>query len=291
MTTRRISILCSMLMLLADVAVAQGTYTQIDFPNAGSTYCVGIDSSGNISGFYADTVSSYQGFILSKGNFSSVSYPGEVSTFLEGLNDVSQVAGTSWISNNSSYINFVYNVQDQTFTKLKTPAGSITFSNAINDDGTVVGYTLLADRTVGFEYSLNAGKFKLILPVNVAFAEAFGITARGQIVGKVVLHNGQSSDSVVFEGGQYRILNIPGVQTAVSGINPAGTAYVGSYGGIPSSAFVYANKVFTTLGFPGAIVTFANGVNNAGQVVGSFIDAAGGNHGFLYSPSSEVAGD
>lgn len=252
---------------------------------------MGIDSSGDISGFYADTVSSYQGFILSKGSFTSVSYPGQVSTFLEGMNDVGQIAGTSWISNNSSYFNFVYNFQDQTFTELKTPPGSITFSNAINDGGTVVGYTLLVARTVGFEYSLNSGKFKLILPVNVAFAEPFGITARGQVVGRVALHNGQFSDSVVFEGGQYRILNIPGVQAAVSGINPAGTAYVGGYGGIPSSAFIYANKIFTTLQFPGAIVTYANGVNNAGQVVGSFTDAAGFTHGFLYSPSSEATGN
>ena len=68
---------------------------------------MGIDSSGDISGFYADTVSSYQGFILSKGSFTSVSYPGQVSTFLEGMNDVGQIAGTSWISNNSSYFNFV----------------------------------------------------------------------------------------------------------------------------------------------------------------------------------------
>jgi probable HAF family extracellular repeat protein len=207
------------------------------------------------------------------------------------MNDVGQIAGTSWISNNSSYLNFVYNFQDQSFTKLNTPAGSITFSNAINDDGTVVGYTLLVARTVGFEYSLNSEKFKLILPVNVAFAEPFGITARGQVVGEVVLHNGQFSDSVVFEGGQYRILNIPGAQQKVLGVNPAGTAYVGTYGENMFDGFIYADKILTTLQFPGAIDTSANGVNNAGQVVGYFIDASGNTHGFLYSPSSEQTGN
>jgi len=288
-TTFRSFIFSTMVLLLTGVAVAQGTYTQIDFPNAGSTYCMGVDSSGDISGFYEDTSSSFQGFIFSKGSFTSVSFPGAVSTFLGGLNDVGQVAGSSWISDNFAYHSFVYNFQDQTFIRLKTPEGQLTFSNAINDDGTVVGYTLLVDRTVAFEYSLYSERFKQILPVNVAFAEAFGITDRGQIVGRVVLHNGQFSDSVVFEGGQYRILNIPGVQAAVSGINPAGTAYVGGYG--QPNGFVYANKVLTTLEFPGAVETFASGVNNAGQVVGSFTDAAGLTHGFLYSPSSEATGN
>jgi len=51
MNTVRNAILCTMVLLLTGVAIAQGTYTQIDFPNAGSTYCMGIDSSAIYPGF------------------------------------------------------------------------------------------------------------------------------------------------------------------------------------------------------------------------------------------------
>jgi probable HAF family extracellular repeat protein len=39
----------------------------------------------------------------------------------------------------------------------------------------------------------------------------------------------------------------------------------------------------TALSFPGATVTEALGLNNLGQVVGFYNDAAGNPHGFIYS--------
>jgi probable HAF family extracellular repeat protein len=49
-----------------------------------------------------------------------------------------------------------------------------------------------------------------------------------------------------------------------------------------SHGFLYSGGVFTTLDAPGAISTLASGINDAGNVVGSFSDGSG-NHGFLYS--------
>ena len=39
---------------------------------------------------------------------------------------------------------------------------------------------------------------------------------------------------------------------------------------------------FTTINVPGATNTQANGINNRGEIVGSFTDATG-THGFIYS--------
>jgi probable HAF family extracellular repeat protein len=42
---------------------------------------------------------------------------------------------------------------------------------------------------------------------------------------------------------------------------------------------------YTTLDFPGAMNTVANGINNLGQIVGYYVDANGNEHGFLATPT------
>jgi hypothetical protein len=46
---------------------------------------------------------------------------------------------------------------------------------------------------------------------------------------------------------------------------------------------------FTTIDFPGAApgVTYADGINNAGQIAGNFRDASGTAHGFVATPVPE----
>jgi probable HAF family extracellular repeat protein len=51
----------------------------------------------------------------------------------------------------------------------------------------------------------------------------------------------------------------------------------------PSIAFLYSGGTFTNIEFPGAISTGVGGINDAGQIVGSFSDTNNIAHGFLYS--------
>src|SRR5215471_1100622 len=51
---------------------------------------------------------------------------------------------------------------------------------------------------------------------------------------------------------------------------------------LPAHAVAYT---FTTVDVPGATSTIANGINDAGQIVGGFSDSTGG-HGFLYTGGS-----
>jgi probable HAF family extracellular repeat protein len=50
-----------------------------------------------------------------------------------------------------------------------------------------------------------------------------------------------------------------------------------------SKGFLDNGGVFTFLQFPGSTFTQALGLNNDGEIVGFFTDAAGNNHGFLYN--------
>jgi hypothetical protein len=49
-----------------------------------------------------------------------------------------------------------------------------------------------------------------------------------------------------------------------------------------SDGFLDIGGVFTMLDFPGSVFTQALGLNNAGQVVGDYVDAGGFMHGFVY---------
>jgi len=46
---------------------------------------------------------------------------------------------------------------------------------------------------------------------------------------------------------------------------------------------IAGTPTFTTVDFPGAVITLAAGINSAGDIVGRYIDAAGVHHGFLLS--------
>src|SRR5208283_2030306 len=66
------------------------------------------------------------------------------------------------------------------------------------------------------------------------------------------------------------------------GINSAGTAAgwcTSATTGNPI-AFTYAKGKFTTIAFPKALETEADGINDKGDVVGTYIDTAGSQHGF-----------
>jgi probable HAF family extracellular repeat protein len=77
----------------------------------------------------------------------------------------------------------------------------------------------------------------------------------------------------------------------VTGINEKATEIVGWYingNGVGESVSLLNNRAETvsTLALLGPGGTYANGVNNAGQIVGDYIDSSGHAHGFLYRPSS-----
>ena len=54
-------------------------------------------------------------------------------------------------------------------------------------------------------------------------------------------------------------------------------------GAIGSPAFSLSGTTYTSLTYPGAIETHAQGINNAGTIVGYYDDASGDPHGFSLS--------
>src|SRR5258708_12489685 len=66
--------------LLAD----GGAFTAIDFPGATSTQAWGINSSGDIAGFYVSADKATHAFLKSRGQFSSIDFPAASFTEANG---------------------------------------------------------------------------------------------------------------------------------------------------------------------------------------------------------------
>jgi hypothetical protein len=109
-----------------------------------------------------------------------------------------------------------------------------------------------------------------------------GINNRGHIVG------GYQIDGMTLRGfvrdnkGNYTGFDAaPGVLTAALDINDRGTA-VGTYGLTEAHGFLRRpNGAIATIDVPGASSTTVFGTNDRGQLVGSSLDPAGREHGFL----------
>ena len=79
-----------------------GAYTSIDPPGSIWTYTAGINDAGEIAGGFCTTVTCYdsggfdggQGFLLSKGTYTTFTIPGEPGTGLSGINDKSWILGS-----------------------------------------------------------------------------------------------------------------------------------------------------------------------------------------------------
>jgi len=259
---------------------AQGTYAVIDDPDAVlGTVCYGLNTAGEVVGVYTDADNFGHGFLFSGGTYTTIDYPKTQATFLSGINDSGAIVGYAY---DPSY-GFVYDRQNGTFTNL-LKGGWFTFPYGINDAGTITGYTTEFDH--GFELSAS-GQEEQVVPPGSVDTHPMGVSALGEVVGfyydgLFALYN------FSFRGNEYRQLQIPDAPLAVVfGINPAGAAVVGSYSpaqGV-TAGFVYRNSTLTTLQFPGSSNTSAASINAEGQVAGTFYDASGKYHGFLWTPA------
>lgn len=261
------------------LALGQGTYTQFDVPSATYTVGVGIDSAGDVVGFYGDASGNYDGFLLSGGTYTTIDYPGSTFTGLAAINDMGQIVGEGREPN----VGFLYDVQSQTFTTINRPGATFTYPFTINNAGVVGGAVTHGIFTTGFE--LVDSQYRVISPPRTSYSSVSGITASGTPFG--VAGTTKGTFDFRFSRGEYSqfaIPNAPGAQ--LQGVNPAGTAVVGSYN--PSSGvtagFLYQIGTLTTLQFPGSSFTEAFGVNAAGEVVRAFDDAEGNAHGFTWTP-------
>ena len=230
--------------------------------------------------------------------FTTIDVPGELQTFVEGINNAGQIVGFSGATS-GNFFGFLYNAG--AFTPIVPPGATHAAAFGINDVGQIVGenYPALGNPQGsvrgGFMRS-NAGVFT---PLNVPDAYAtsvYDINNAGRTVGQfdVLSPDGLTSitDSFLYDAGVLTPFSVPGAsETFVRGINDAGQI-VGTYRTPPGDdhGFLYSGGVFTPIDVPGATITSVDGINDAGTIVGTaiFDGPNGRSRGFVRTPNGTI---
>ena len=211
------------------------TFTTIDVPGAVGTAVDGNSPPDAISGEYDDLGGITHGFIFRGGVYTTIDVPvpnaNPSYTTINGINASGQLSGTYMASTG---LRAFFSPSQGVFTTLIPPGSEKTRSIAgfLNSQGQVVGtYRDAANKRHGFLWS--RGTF-INTMINVPNEDAFG--------------------------------------TVVFGINDLGQI-VGEYEDAADGnrhGFLLSQGTYTTLDPPGSAFTVAEGINNAGVIVGVY---------------------
>ncbi len=281
MRPRSLAIALATMLTLTLASSAQCIYAQIDFPGAASTFATGINESGVIVGHYFNVSNGGHGFFLIDGVYTSLDCAARTVTAANGVNNVGQIVGTCGAEG------FVYDMYLQTFTPVHYPDASTTTPNAINDAGTIVGYYTDPVNGQDHGFELTGTSYIQVEPQNSASTQLEGITYGGNILLNAG-PEGRATSIATYSQNGFKPVPIAGYpHPAAFGGNASGSAIVGALANL-GGAFIYQNGTVQILR-PGACrlaveTGIAQGVNDAGQVVGNFTGCDSGVHGFLWNP-------
>ncbi len=219
---------------------------------------------------------------------------------LLGINNAGEIAGYFGIGSDQ-HPNKGYTIQQPyaqpSFTNENYPNSVQTQVTGLNSFGTTVGFEVdAAGNNLGFVDQ--GGNFTLIQDPNLPPGSVAGGTAFEQLLGvndagvAVGFYNDANTNAHGFEYNiatqSFTEIDVAGATaTTVTGINNEGVlSGIDVVGGV-TEGFIDNNGTITQLTGPaGATSTQALGLNDQGQVVGDFMDAAGNTHGFVYDSTT-----
>ena len=173
-------------------------------------------------------------------------------------------------------------IADYTFETIEVPGVDFLEVTASNDFGDYAGNTRSPDgeKTIGF--TLIEGVFATYdFPgsVNTFF---YGLDNTGKAVGHYIDVDGLYH-GIILENGELRQYDFPGAaETHIYGISDETGALSGNI--VDETGVTRGFSGDMPIAFPGAVTTYADFVNAAGAVVGSYLDPDGMPHGFIRNP-------
>lgn len=213
-------------------------------------------------------------------SFTSYAYPHDTFTQLLGVNNQGVIAGYHGEKVNKGFtLRLPGSVQNENF-----PKSAQTQVIGINNLGDTVGFYVDGKGTThGFYRNPRLNKWWTIDVPGTTFNQLLGVNDHGSTAGYY-----QFGKDNVFQpytwvaAGAFHLPPIPNAQ--MTDVNNAGD--VTGFQVLSSTS----NRAFVVLGstvhyfqYPGSTFTQALGLNNHGEVVGTYNDKAGTAHGFTYS--------
>ena len=301
-------VLAILLLTLSSASFAQFSYAPINVPGALSTEARGINNNGEIVGFYKTVACNdyditvpncpTKGFKYVNGSYIKLMVPNSVSTAILGVNDLGDLVGFYKKSDGTKhgFIWFHTNVV-KTIDYPNPPFGATTVAFGINKAGTVVGGLWTMSSTGVFSsggWVWVNGTFSNMNPFSQGAAapccwSVNGIANSGVITGQMF-----QADRVYAwfkQGTDQDFFLYKGIETFGLGVKSNADLVGMGAGGSWFAPNIEANEgtndatetapSFKVVAYPNASSTQAFGVNNLKAVVGSYVDSAGKQHGFL----------
>jgi probable HAF family extracellular repeat protein len=225
---------------------------------------LGINNDGVIAGYFGSGAQGApnKGYTLKPGydqhNYSNENFPGSVQTQVTGINNEGVTVGfwadannADLMNNNYGFVDVKGHFYDVVDPLGKSADGGMTVEQllGVNDHDKAVGFWTDNDgNNHGFTYNVKTGHYSEVNVSGFAGTTATAINNEGDIAG-----------------------------------------FVSNNGGLTDEGFIKTgNKVQILAGPKGATSLMVLGINDKGQVVGSFTDATMATHGFLYDEKSNT---
>jgi probable HAF family extracellular repeat protein len=283
-------VLFSCLSLRAD----SYTYQDIDAPGASSTSVRAINNAGSIIGTYSNATGTY-GYLDQGGVFQTLSYAGQNLTPLS-INDLGQfVATDSTASTYYLYSNGAYSVipvpPDPYSAPIPVPPITSYRVIAINNSGSLLEEIQGPIVQVGGAI-LVTGDTSTIVALDRNFPT--GLNNNDDIIGISYRIGNPGYYNGFLNGTTFNALD-PGyfASTYPEGVNDSGQVVgyyqADSFYGLPPGAFMFQNGVLSLFDYPGAAYSELFGINNAGELVGTYTNADGSSESFLAIPQNTSA--
>ena len=264
---------------------------------------LGINNKGLIAGYFGSGAQGHpnKGYLLhppyGQHNYTKENFPHSVQTQVTGLNDNGITVGF-WSSMNTASMtnnNFGFWAQNGKYHNASFPTGDAASPPVdqllgVNDHDVAVGFwTDAQGNNHGYEYNIKSHRFSTVTykADPGASLTATAINKRGDVAGFYVNTSGTTVGFIKIRGA-FINLPVPGASSTMPlGVNDhdevVGTYTVGTGSSAVMHGFTWKpGHGFTTVDDPHGIgTTTINGVNNAGDLVGFYVDAAGNTDGFL----------
>jgi len=269
---------------------------------------LGINDNGHIAGYFGSGAAGHpnKGYLLrppfgSQSRYQNINFPHSVQTQVTGLNDLGVQVGF-WSSQNNANLsnnNFGWYLKNGRFHEVNfptsdpasPPVGQLVGVN--NHDVAVGFYTDGQGNNHGYEYNIIVKRFSRVLKPGDPGASltAAAINDRGDVAGFYVTKGGVTDAFLKFAGGRFLTQAVrDAAMTQAFGVNNrdevVGAYTVGTGSNAKTFGFVWRpGHGFLTVSDPhGVGTTIINGVNNEGDLVGFYTDAAGNTDGMLALP-------
>lgn len=261
---------------------------------------MGVNNKGLIAGFYGSGAAGHpnEGYLLTlPSTFTSERFPGAAQTQLTGLNDKGAEVGYFYPTNNGVAVDnqFGFVLTNGVFTSVNNPRTptnpnpGVLIENqlvGINAHNIAVGfYNDASGNSHGYTYNVTTGKFSADIndPSAVSTVTA-AINNHGDLAG-FYTDSGGAIHGFLDDHGHFSTVDAPGAtETELLGLNDRGIAVGFDVVGGVTHGLIFDTKTdeFTQVDDPNAAgFTLINGLNDKGEFVGFYTDAAGNTHGML----------